>query len=422
MPLPPAFEAHQAPVVLGEKPPEPARVPPGEERFLHLDGETMEADVRAIVDFARASRDRKEIGDGQFRGRIGGLQSASELPAGGVTAPMVYAGTGSSAESMHADVDGNIVLRRVSPQAHSFFESADTFASARQLFGRGAAAVINMMDMPGNERAYDYFGCGEVCFNLGGQDSRFLRSVLNHAALDGTAGELRMRLTLEAESLSGLTARNAQAVIPGTSEEVILIVSHVDSWFDGANDNADGLAVTLALARHFAALDRQPERTLIFPISAGHHTAGLNGPRHFVAMNSDIIDRTVLAINVEHVAARNLAPARTLHADGQREFVTDTGEAPVSAGITNQSPYLQSLADEGVTRYGANFVSGNSTASSGESQWLIGQGFPVLTIMQAYPLYHTSGEVTEIISTPGMERMARFLAFYIDEASALSAL
>ena len=300
----------------------------------------------------------------------------SELPEGGLTAPLVYLGTGSAAESMHADVEGKVVLRRVSPQAHSFFESQATFESARQLFGRGAAAVVNMMDMPGNARSFDYFGCGDACFNLGGQDSRFLRAVLNRAAETGTADALRMRLTLETESLSGLTAQNALAVIPGASDEAILIVSHVDSWFDGANDNADGLAVTLALARHFAALDRQLERTLIFLISVGHHTAGLNGPIHFVRMNPDIIDKTVLAINVEHVAARNLAPARTFFSDGHREFDADTGEAPISAGITNESPYLLSLIDEGVARYGTNFVSGNSTASSGESQWLINLGFP----------------------------------------------
>ena len=178
--------------------------------------------------------------------------------------------------------------------------------------------------------------------------------------------------------------------------------------------------MTLA-GRHFAALEGQLERTLIFLISVGHHTAGLNGPNHFVRMNPDIVDRAVLAINVEHVAGRNLAPARTLYPDGHREFDADTGEAPISAGITNESPYLQSLIDEGVARYGTNFVSGNSTASSGESQWLINLGFPVLTIMQAHPLYHTSGEVAQIISTPGMERMARFLAFYITEASTASA-
>jgi hypothetical protein len=33
--------------------------------------------------------------------------------------------------------------------------------------------------------------------------------------------------------------------------------------------------------------------------------------------------------------------------------------------------------------------------------------------MQAPPLYHTTGEVLEVISTPGLERMARFLASFV---------
>ena len=35
--------------------------------------------------------------------------------------------------------------------------------------------------------------------------------------------------------------------------------------------------------------------------------------------------------------------------------------------------------------------------------------------MQAPPLYHTSGEVPEVISVPGLERMARFLAFFLKQ-------
>ena len=35
--------------------------------------------------------------------------------------------------------------------------------------------------------------------------------------------------------------------------------------------------------------------------------------------------------------------------------------------------------------------------------------------MQAPPLYHTTGEVSDVISTPGLERMARFFAFFVKE-------
>ncbi len=34
-------------------------------------------------------------------------------------------------------------------------------------------------------------------------------------------------------------------------------------------------------------------------------------------------------------------------------------------------------------------------------------------VMQAPPLYHTTGEVLDVISTPGLERIARFLAFFV---------
>jgi len=33
--------------------------------------------------------------------------------------------------------------------------------------------------------------------------------------------------------------------------------------------------------------------------------------------------------------------------------------------------------------------------------------------MQAPPLYHTTGEVLNVISTPGLDRVARFLAFFV---------
>ncbi len=34
---------------------------------------------------------------------------------------------------------------------------------------------------------------------------------------------------------------------------------------------------------------------------------------------------------------------------------------------------------------------------------------------QAPPLYHTSGEVFEVVSTPDLERMARFMAFFVKQ-------
>jgi len=39
-------------------------------------------------------------------------------------------------------------------------------------------------------------------------------------------------------------------------------------------------------------------------------------------------------------------------------------------------------------------------------------------VIQAPPLYHPTGETIDIISTPGLERIARYLAFFIREVGA----
>ena len=123
----------------------------------------------------------------------------------------------------------------------------------------------------------------------------------------------------------------------------------------------------------------------------------------------------VLALNIEHVAQRNLSPARSLFADGYREFIADAGEAPIVVGVSNASPFLEDLFRQGVERYGTNFVSGPSTMASGEGGGYRSLGVAIVTTMQAPPLYHTSGEVLDVISTPGLDRIARFLAFFIKQ-------
>ena len=342
--------------------------------------------------------------------------SPSEIEGGSLTAPLLFVGTASPAELVHIDVVGKVAVQHVRPQAHTVFERTPAVPRAQDLMSRGAVAVITVIDQPGNGRARDFSNCGGPCFNLGGRDGFFLERVMDGAAQAGTLGQLRVRLSLEVERRSGLEAQNGVAIIRGSeSDESIILNAHADGWFDAAGDNADGLSVLLALARHFAQPENRPARTLVFVASAGHHSPGLNGPRNFVAMNPELAESTVLVLNIEHVAQRNLSRARSLFDDGYREYIADSGEAPIVAGVTNRSPFLEDLFRRGVTRYGTNFVSGGSSMASGEGGGYRSLNVPIVTTMQAPPLYHTSGEVLETISTPGLERMARFLAFFIKE-------
>ena len=127
-----------------------------------------------------------------------------------------------------------------------------------------------------------------------------------------------------------------------------------------------------------------------------------------------------MMINIEHVAQRNFSPARSTASDGYRQALADSGEAPIYAGITNRAPFLDALVEQGVIRYGTNFVSDRSNMASGESGGYSTLKAARITIMQAPPLYHTTGETLAVISTPGLERIARFVAYFVKEVDKAS--
>ena len=473
--LVPPTSASVVAVKVGARPPRPTE--PGS--ASEFNGANIKRDVETIIGFARESRASKEIGNGQMWGRVAGFPSSdktvewaleqfrkagitdlrrqsieqdqksslwlplswrvtlvgdpafgagsndvvlesalpvgpSNISGGSLTAPLIYVGAASPAVLQHIDVKGKIAVQLVVPQGHMLFERGAVDSRAEDLVRRGAIGVFNLIRLPGNELSRDFSDCGNPCFNIGGRDGWFLEQVLDRASRD--AVDVMARIELQTRVFRGLKATNGVAVITGKSTDAIVLNAHVDGWFDGAGDNGDGLAVLVALARHFAKPENRPQRTLVFVASAGHHTPGINGPRSSLAANPELAKHALMLINVEHVAQRNFSPARTTSSDGYREAVADSGEAPIAVGVTNNSPFLQELIDSGPARFGVNFISERSTFQSGETGGWAGLSVAKISVMQAPPLYHTTGEVLDVISTPGLERIARFLAFLVSAA------
>ena len=199
----------------------------------------------------------------------------SEITGGTLTAPLVYVGNGSPAMVEHVDVQGKDRRAARRPAgAHGLRARHGGPPGASALQARGRRCLQS--DAAARQRvARDFSDCGGPCVNIGGHDGHFLEKVLEKAEAADVTDKLRATVTLKSEIAKGLKADNVVGVIPGAaSDEVVVLNAHYDGWFEGAGDNGDGLAVLMALARHFAKPEHRPRRTLALVASAGHHSAG----------------------------------------------------------------------------------------------------------------------------------------------------
>lgn len=71
-----------------------------------------------------------------------------------------------------------------------------------------------------------------------------------------------------------------------------------DSVYNGAYDNASGVAALLEIARAFASLDAPPERSVLFLFTTGEE-AGLLGSTWYVRQPAFPLQRTVAALNLD---------------------------------------------------------------------------------------------------------------------------
>ena len=439
--------------------PAPAIVPAGEESNRDLVGATIRKDLEAIVGFSKADRARGEMAWGRitgFRGAdethawvlqqfkaaglrdaetqtytatlptwhpkswtvkvlaaLGGTEdvvlesafptSGSQMTAGIIMAPLVFVGATNDAALPDVNVTRRIVVQTLHPQAGAFSERTRTTERARELAKRGAYAVFNVIEQAGNMYVRDFSNCGVPCFNIGTDDGRFLIATIERATQRGLM--LQAHIDLDTENLDALKGHNTIGIVRGKrDDELVIVNAHADGWFDAAGDNGDGLAVLIALARHFAKPEHQPERTLLFVASGGHHGGGLNGPGNLVTMNPSLKGKVVLVLNLEHIAQYQFR---------NDPFRVDGSEQPMGFGISNEAPAIADVARRGMQRYGFALRPEFSRSIAGDLGGYAPLNVARVQAIHAGPMYHTSGDTLDTISTPGLERAARFYAFFV---------
>ena len=122
--------------------------------------------------------------------------------------------------------------------------SAEWFGALEQAQAQGAAAMLVVLGLPGNLTSIMRNPTTVSAFSLGQEDGVYLMDLIDRA---GPGAPAKVRLDLDVKMDAGLETATVWATLQGTSDEDIVIIAHHDAFFEGATDNASGMATMLAL-------------------------------------------------------------------------------------------------------------------------------------------------------------------------------
>jgi hypothetical protein len=346
--------------------------------------------------------------------KLSSVQPESRLPAGlsgERELDAVYVGWGHEADFAGREVRGRAVFIYSMPMPGVRNTSATRNDAAGRAIAKGAAAVFNVVELPGNVGGMWSFTPTEVrgkvpAFLVGSADGASVRELIERAPADQAP---KVRIRLDIKMVPGLKTANVWGELPGTTDVTVMVVAHRDAFFEGADDNASGMATMIGIAEYFAKVPRERRRrTIQFVGSSGHHGTAA-GVQWMADHKDEVFGKMALLINCEHTALTAgygfAGSTRSNSTAAKGLYVTPGPLAPI---------VLNALRTSGVPIY-----AGLSDRPAGE----IGRVYqfaPSMQIIDASLYYHTDAEVADLIPAAGLEAVTRAYSKIIDGVNAMS--
>src|SRR5215468_5240278 len=405
-------------------------LPPGAEAYADVDALKIKSLMGEITAISRKSRD-----DGnQYWGRIPGTpydrmtqdwvmaqfdklgladvrrQEIAMKPlwyptAGdGITAPVIWVGLGTAADFQGRNVKGKAVMIYSLPTPGGRDHSADWSGAVRRANDAGAAIILVEMGFPGNAQSEPEGAVGATAptVTITPDEANLIRDQLDQGR------PVSFRLRLVTEERRGLKTGNIWGVLPAASKEQILIMAHTDAFFEGAMDNASGLAMMLDIARHYAAVPQaQRPRTLVFLTTPDHHH-GSEGI-HWVRDNYDW-SNVALIVNAEH-------PSQTLLYSLDAGIMT-ANEVSARRWYVGGSDALRSLVRRTFREFGVATYRKSEVSPGGELSQIYAKA-PSFHIID-HVIYHTTLDTADLVPAWGIEAATRAFLKIIDKVNTMT--
>ena len=335
----------------------------------------------------------------------------------------VKAPIANAASLTREEVEGKVVLTRfrvsrevpVAQQAEWFSEIARFRNALRPL---QPAFVVNV-NPSGRGR-----GRAPAAYVDPQASSKALRSVTVtnqklselYESLAPGATPIKVSVEVEDPETSRLEGRNVAGFLPGSDpalkDTYVVISAHYDHVgtrstgedriFNGANDNASGVAGLIELARAFARLEQPLRRSLLFIAYFGEEK-GLIGARYYSSHPLFPLERTVANINLEHLG-------RTDDNQGSQ-----AGKATVTGyQFSDVGPILTRAGE--ATGYDVYDREGNDVYfDRSDNAPLAAAGVPAHTVAVTFefPDYHDVGDEWQKLDYTNMESAVETVAIGI---------
>ena len=338
----------------------------------------------------------------------------------GLEADAVWVGLGTAADFAGREVEGKAVIIQTILAPGQMGNSASWEGATIRAREHGAAMIIGiwgyadnlavwqslrafqMIRDPDGTSRYVSQGVDTPGFFMGWEDGQRLRDLV-------ASGEtVKVSARLETEWRTGLVSPSVFGTLPGTTDEKIYVMAHMDGYYDAALDNASGMAVMMGLLEYFAAMPReQRRRDIVFIGTAGHH---VGSPNATYLRDSGMLENTALMINCEHIAptqfvAFNNEIRRTTTVSPRRWWV-------------HGSDRLLDITLDAYRTFGVSLIGEMDGRATGEMM-AIDKEAPSVQLIRSPEHKHTDGDIPELVPAAGLEAVARAFAKIIDEVNEL---
>ncbi len=173
----------------------------------------------------------------------------------------------------------------------------------RAVQGGALGIILILRDYPSNVNSHwgPYDGAMKQVPGLyvGKYDGMKVREMVQSNECEGT-------LILEGYKEPSI-AHNVWGILPGKTDEMIMVSSHHDSAFEGASEDGTGVAMVLAQLRAWSKIPKEDrQKTLLFLLTAGHLYAGIGAETFAHEYKDSLLKNVLVDVNLEHMCAKDV--------------------------------------------------------------------------------------------------------------------